>query len=300
MNKEALIKKWLDNELTAKELRSFQQLDEYDSFIKLSEKAQFFKAPFYNSLDAFKKLQTIIDRKRKSKTLLQRLKPIAQIAAVFLIGFAIYTVFFSNNLTTVNTLASQKIMVTLPDASTVQLNSLSQLSYNKYTWEKQRNVNLDGEAFFKVAKGSQFDVHASSGVISVLGTQFNVKNRTNYFEVTCFEGKVSVLYRSQITELPAGKTLRIINGVITNDITNLQYPTWIDNFSNFKSVPFIEVIAEFERQYNVKIRTDVNTKILFTGTFVHNNMSLALQSISIPFNLDYTIENNLITLKKVE
>lgn len=300
MNKEALIKKWLDNELTAKELLSFKQLDEYDSFIKLSEKAQFFKAPSYNSADALKKLQTIIEHKRKSKTLLQRLKPIAQIAAVFLIGFAIYTVFFSNNLTTVNTFASQKIMVTLPDASEVQLNSLSQLSYNKYTWEKQREVNLDGEAFFKVAKGSQFDVHASLGVISVLGTQFNVKNRTNYFEVTCFEGKVGVLYRNQITELPAGKTLRIINGVITKDITDLQYPTWIDSFSSFKSVPFTEVIAEFERQYNVKIRTDVNTKVLFTGTFVHNNMSLALQSISIPFNLNYTIENNLIILKKVE
>ncbi len=300
MEKEALIKKWLDNELTAEELHAFQQLDEYDSFIKLSEKAQFFKAPSYNSLDAYKKLEPIIAHKRKRKSLLQRLKPIARIAAVFLIGFTIYALFFSNNLTTVETFASQKITIELPDASTVKLNSLSQLSYNKSTWKKQRAVNLNGEAFFKVAKGSQFDVHASPGVVSVLGTQFNIKNRTNYFEVTCFEGKVSVLHLSQITELTAGKTFRIISGIVTKGITDLQYPTWIDSFSSFKSVPYIEVIAEFERQYNSKIMTDFDTNVLFTGTFVHNNKSMALQSISIPFNLDYVIENNLIILKKVE
>ncbi len=300
MENEALIKKWLANELTTEELHAFQQLDEYDSLMKLSEKAQFFKAPSYNSLEAYKKLQPIIAHKRKRKTLLQRLKPIAQIAAVFLIGFTVYAVFFSNNLTTVDTLASQKIMVTLPDASTVQLNSLSQLSYNKRSWEKHRAVNLNGEAFFKVAKGSQFDVHASSGIISVLGTQFNVKNRPNYFEVSCFEGMVSVLHHDQITELPAGKTLRVIRGVVTNDTTYLQYPTWMDDFSSFKSVPFVEVIAEFERQYNAKISTDADTSELFTGSFVHNNKSLALQSITLPFNLNYTIENNFIILKKVE
>ncbi len=300
MKKEALIKKWLDNELTSDELKSFQQLKEYDSYMMLSENSKFFKAPSYNSEEAYKKLQRIIANKRKSKTLLQRLKPIVQIAAVFLIGLTVYAVFFSENITTINTLASQKIMVSLPDASSVQLNSLSQLSYAKNTWEKKREVNLDGEAFFKVAKGSRFDVQTSSGIVSVLGTQFNIKNRVNYFEVICFEGKVSVLHNNKITELPAGKTLRNINGNVTNDITKLKFPTWIDNFSSFISVPFIEVITEFERQYNVKISTNIDSKVLFTGTFVHNNMDLALQSISIPFNLSYQIENNLIILSKVE
>ena len=300
MEKEALIKKWLENDLSTEELKAFQQLEEYDSFMKLSENAQFFKAPAYNSSEAYKKLQSIIGHKRKSKTLVQRLKPIAQIAAVFLIGILIYSVFFSNNLTSISSTAGQKLMVELPDASSVQLNSLSQLSYSKKTWKKERMLNLEGEAFFKVAKGSQFDVRTSIGTVSVLGTQFNVKNRPNYFEVSCYEGKVSVSYQTEVIELLAGKTMRIINGVVDNDITELLYPTWIDNFSTFKSIPFKEVISEFERQYNVKISTNIDTNVFFTGTFVHNNINLALQSITLPFNLNYTIDNNLIIIKKVE
>ncbi len=300
MEKETLIKKWLKNELSVDELKAFQQLEEYDSLLKLSENAQFFKAPSYNSYKAYKKLQSSIAHKRKSKIVLQRLRPVVQIAAVFLIGFFIYAVFFSNNITSVHSLASQKLLTELPDASTVQLNSLSQLSYNKKTWEKRRKVNFDGEAFFKVAKGSQFDVHTSSGIVSVLGTQFNVKNRTNYFEVTCYEGRVSVSFDGEIIELLAGNSLQIINEVVNNDITELLYPTWIDSISSFKSVPFYEVIAEFERQYNVKISTNIDTDMLFTGTFVHNSKNLALQSITLPFNLDYTIVNNKIIIKRID
>jgi len=57
MKKEALIKKWLDNELTDKELEAFKQLEAYDSFIKLSDKAKLFKGPDYNSAAAYEDLQ---------------------------------------------------------------------------------------------------------------------------------------------------------------------------------------------------------------------------------------------------
>ncbi len=300
MEKEALIKKWLSNDLSVEELKAFQQLEEYNSYMKLSENAHFFKAPSYNSTEAYKKLQSSLAHKRKSKVFVQKLKPIVQIAAVFIIGLFVYNLFFSNNLTSVYSKAGQKLMTELPDASTVQLNSLSQLSYNKRSWKKERTVNLDGEGFFKVAKGSRFEVHTSKGIISVLGTQFNVKNRSNYFEVTCYEGKVSVGYDNEEVELSEGKTFRIVNGIANNDITDLHYPSWIDSISSFKSVPFREVIAEFERQYNVKISTNIDTDVLFTGTFVHNSRNLALQSITLPFNLSYITDNNLIIIKKVE
>lgn len=300
MKKEELIKKWLDNELSVEELKAFQRLDEYDSYVKLSEKAKQFKAPDFDSSEAYKRMEPIIEHKRTQKTLLIRLRPIAQIAAIFMIVFGAYTLLFSNDLTTFNTLASQKITITLPDASIVKLNSKSQLSFDKNTWKEQREVKLEGEAFFKVAKGSRFDVQTNSGIVSVMGTQFNVKNRNNYFEVKCFEGKVSVLYRDELTELPAGKTLRIINGITFNNQTNLEHPSWIENESSFKSVPLAEVIDEFERQYDVKIVTDIDTNALFSGSFVHDNQDLALKSITLPFGLNYTIENKIITFKKIE
>lgn len=298
MKEEDLIKKWLDNELTAVELKAFQQLESYDSYKKLSEKAKLFKGPDYDSAEAYKKLQPVVNQKRK--TLFTKLKPLIQVAAVLVLGIVIYTVFFINNITTIDTLASQKETISLPDASIVELNSLSELRYNKDSWNDNREVNLKGEAFFKVAKGSKFDVQTSYGVVSVLGTQFNVKNRDNYFEVKCFEGIVSVLYDNKRIKIPAGNTFRLVNNTVSNDTTKLKYPTWVENFSSFKSVPFAEVIAEFERQYNVKIITDSDTGILFTGTFSHNDKIMALQSITLPLGLNYTIEKNSITLKEVE
>lgn len=127
-----------------------------------------------------------------------------------------------------------------------------------------------------------------------------MKNRTNYFEVQCYEGKVRVSVNGAETILTAGNSFRIANGVVTKPATTLLFPSWIKNKSSFKSVPLAEVLAEFERQYNVTIETQVDTTLLFSGAFVHDNKKVALQSISIPFNLEYTIVDNKITLTKIE
>lgn len=300
MEKEILIKKWLDNELTADELKEFQQLEEYDSYMKLSDKAQLFKAPTFSSSEAYKKLHPVIEEKRTSKSNKGLYKVIAQMAAAFIIGFTLVTVIFSKDITTVETFASQKETVTLPDNSTAQLNSMSELSYSEKTWNKNRAIDLEGEAYFKVAKGSKFEVETSIGIVIVHGTEFNVKNRENYFEVKCFEGLVGVTVDGEETMLPAGNTFRIVKGNVTNSNTSLTFPTWIENESTFNSVPLSEVLAEFERQYDVKILTDTNTNVIFSGMFVHNNKKVALQSITIPFGLEYTIVNNKITLTKIE
>jgi len=302
MRKEYLIKKWLDNELTSGELKEFQQMEEYTSFVKLSDSAQFFKAPDYDSSEAYKKVLPIIKKRRARKSIIQKLRPILQVAAVLIIGIVVYASFFMDSMTTIQTFASQTKSINLPDASLVELNAMSTVSFNESSWNEKRLVNLDGEAFFNVEKGSKFDVKTSSGIITVVGTQFNIKNRKDYFEVKCFEGKVNVLYDNEVTSLPAGKTMRVINKNVYRDITDLEHPTWIDKFSSFKSVPLFEVIAEFERQYNIKVKNEfeMDMAVLFSGTFVHNNKNLAIQSIAMPFGLDYTIINNVITLNKFE
>jgi ferric-dicitrate binding protein FerR (iron transport regulator) len=57
------------------------------------------------------------------------------------------------------------------------LNAASKLSFNEKKWADQRALTLEGEAFFKVQKGQTFSVNTTAGVITVLGTQFNVKER---------------------------------------------------------------------------------------------------------------------------
>ena len=302
MNKEELIKKWLDNELSADELKEFQQLDEYDSYIKLSEKAKLFAAPNFDSKGVYEKLNTAIDQKRARKAKTFSWAPIIKIAAVLTIGLLVYTGFFTSNLTTIETLAAESTSINLPDASNVELNAMSTLAFNENTWNDSGLVNLNGEAFFKVAKGSKFDVVTSSGVVSVVGTEFSVKNRNNFFEVKCFEGKVNVQMDEELIALTAGETVRLLNKNIYKSTTLREYPTWMDSFSSFESVPLFEVISELERQYNikVKIKTSLDTKSMYSGMFVHNNKEMAIQAIALPFGLDYSIKNNIVTLEKVE
>ena len=95
-----------------------------------------------------------------------------------------------------------------------RLNAKSLLAFNKKDWKQEREVELDGEAFFKVAKGSSFNVITKSGTVTVYGTQFNVKQRDNYFEVICYEGLVGVTYNSQETKLKPGDSFLIIDGEI--------------------------------------------------------------------------------------
>lgn len=291
MDKELLIKKWLDNNLNATELEAFKTLEEYDSLVKLSNNLKHFKA---SDFDSNKELDTVLQKIKTQKTTKYSwVKPFLRVAAVVAICFSVY--FYTTNLdTNFNTLASQKTSIELPDASNVQLNADSKLTYNKRSWNKKRNVELEGEAYFKVAKGSTFNVITKAGTVTVLGTQFNIKHRENYFEVICFEGSVGVKHEDKSVTLKPGDSFLIIDGIVyTKDKDTRTEPSWIHNESYFKSLPFKEVLKEFERQYNITIETnDLDSTQLFTGTFKHNNLELALKSVTLPLNLKYQFNND--------
>jgi len=294
MKKELLIQKWLDDELNASELKAFKGLPEYDSYTKLSEKALLFKDTSYNVSLEFEKLNSTIKKRKQASKTVQWIKPLLRVAAIFIIGLAVYYSPIYGDMATVNTLASNTASIELPDKSEVKLNAASSLKYEKRNWKKNREVNLVGEAYFKVEKGSQFDVVTWLGKVSVLGTQFNVKQRVNYFEVICYEGLVSVSYKGEDIELPAGTSFKLIDGEIIQEETRDSVPSWAaKNISSFKSVPYSEVIKEFERQYNIKVETNnIDAEQLFTGSFTNNDEELALKSITLPLQLKFNKPNN--------
>jgi len=294
MQKELLITKWLDGDLNDAELKAFKKLPEYESYTKLSEKALLFKDTSYNTALEFEKLNSKIKKRKKTTKTIGWIQPILRVAAIFIIGLAVYYSPIYGDSATVNTLASNTTSIELPDNSKVKLNAASSLKFKKRNWKNKREVNLVGEAYFKVEKGSQFDVVTWLGKVSVLGTQFNVKQRVNYFEVICYEGLVSVTYKGKVIKLPAGKTFKLIDGVVVEGETKDSVPSWATkNISSFKSVPYTEVIKEFERQYNIEIETNnIDANQLFTGSFINNDEELALKSITLPLQLKYNKTNN--------
>jgi ferric-dicitrate binding protein FerR (iron transport regulator) len=297
MNREALILKWLNNDLNDQEFEAFKALEDYDDLVKLHTNLQHFKADNYDTSTELENVLSTIKSTSAPKN--NWLKPLLRVAAVLAICFSVY--YYTTTLnTTVTTQLAQKTTVELPDASTVSLNAKSLLAYNKNDWKKERNVDLQGEAFFKVAKGSSFNVKTTSGTVTVYGTQFNVKQRDNYFEVICYEGLVGVTYNTKETKLTPGDSFLVIDEkIIAKEKEHRSTPSWLNNESDFKSVPFKQVVAEFERQYNVEVTLmNVDATQLFTGSFTHDNLDVALKSIALPLQVTYSKQNNTIILKR--
>lgn len=295
MQQQELIEKWLNGSLSEQERAAFERTDEYRHLQKITEGLQAFKAPEFDVQYEFTRVLQAKHQQPAGKVIAMHwIKPLLRIAAVFIIMAGVYFIFLSDRITSVSTLASQQEEVILPDESEVILNAESTIAYNKSSWKEQREVELEGEAFFKVAKGSRFDVKTSAGTITVLGTQFNVKNRTNFFEVVCYEGLVQVTVGGNSTKLSPGSLVRMAKGKwITMSVVTASAPGWMLKESSFESVPYSEVLDEFERQYNLVITTKgVDERQLFTGRFVHTDMELALKAITIPLNLTYALSED--------
>ncbi|RKS14361.1 FecR family protein [Flavobacterium sp. 120] len=296
MKNEKEILKWLNNELSSQEIEDLKQSEDLQTLEKIAHYASQLEAPKVDAHAALEAFKARNHSKKKTKVRTLNFKTFYRVAAVLAVMLTSAYFLFFNNITSFETKIAQTKSVTLPDNSEVILNSASKLSFNEKKWADKRALTLEGEAFFKVQKGQTFSVNTTAGVVTVLGTQFNVKERKNYFEVNCYEGLVSVTYNNETIKLPPGKTFRVINGIIENvEDFNAQNPSWIQQESSFNKIPLDQVIAELERQYDIKIKVEgVDTSKLFTGSFTHTDKEIALQAVTIPLKLSYKIQGKTI------
>ena len=174
MDKEDLIKKWLKDELTPIEKQNFEQGDDFALHQAIINNAKQFKASNFSKPETFKDFQSAYQNRKQKTKQLDWFKPLLRIASVVVITLGIYFAFFNTNPTVVQTLVSQQTTIELPDESKVTLNAGSEITYSKTDWSDKRHLNLEGEAYFKVAKGKTFDVVTSKGTVTVVGTEFNV------------------------------------------------------------------------------------------------------------------------------
>lgn len=302
MKNENNILKWFDNELDEQDIKDLKQSDTIETLEKIAFYAKQMQAPRVDAENALAEFKQRKHTKKEVKVIPLNFKSFMKVAAIFVVMLtSSYFLFFNNNMA-FETQIAQNQTLTLPDNSEVILNASSTLKYNKKAWKDKRNLNLDGEAFFKVSKGKKFTVTTDAGTIQVLGTQFNVKERDNYFEVQCYEGSVRVTFKNETVILSKGKTFKVVNGNIqvVNDF-NAENPSWMKAETSFDKIPLNQVIDEFKRQYNINVSLKgVDETQLFTGTFTHKDKNIALQAITIPLKLSYRIEGNHVTLYNYE
>lgn len=291
---ENYLAKWLNNDLSEEELVAFKKSAEYASYEKLMQVSGTLEAPDFDidkALNDFKNNHLQKDVKVIKMNPMRKLWRVAAAIAVIFVASYFYISTLDES---VSTQYAERNEVRLPDNSEIILNADSRITYSEKNWDKERNISLQGEAFFKVAKGQKFTVATNDGLVTVLGTQFNVENRKGFFEVSCYEGLVSVIFNGKETKLPAGNSFIAINGNVLKTETPVNAtPSWMSNESTFKSIPLNYVLDEFERQYNIEVKTqNVNLEQLFTGSFSNTNINLALQSISTPSQIKYELEGN--------
>ncbi|WP_400075303.1 FecR family protein [Winogradskyella sp. R77965] len=303
MDNEYLIKKWLSDELSEAEEASFKAMDDAELYEEIIQEAQHYSGEDHAKVVSFEELDKhLTTEKNNSGT--NWMTVAMRIAAVFVVGLALFTVFNQNNIQSFNTELAQTETITLPDNSIVNLNELSRLEYNASKWNQKRTIDLTGEAFFDVEKGKRFEVITEFGIVSVLGTEFNVISKDGMFKVSCYEGLVGVSYGNKEVKLPAGTEFTLETGDddgVKNDIT-ISEPNWLKNMSVFDNARLDAVLAELGKQYNVKVKhlSNTDTIINFTGAFEHNNLENALKSITQPLNLTFSIENDQVILRNAK
>jgi len=190
----------------------------------------------------------------------------------------------------------------LPDGSVVEINAATSVAYHPYWWFVSRQVDLEGEAYFRVKEGKTFQVVSDLGSAEVLGTTFNVFARGENYHVTCHTGSVRVndakteqsviLSPHELAELEESGGF----AVSTLDLQQ-KAPGWTNNSIMFTSAPLSLVFEEIERQYGIVIESPAEMQQVYSGNFsLDQSVENILSLLCLPFDLEYERQNGNIYL----
>lgn len=146
--------------------------------------------------------------------------------------------------------------VTLPDGSKVVLNAMSQLKFPVSFTEKERKVELKGEAYFEVAKDAAhpFKVKLDESEVEVLGTRFNISSYDQKAKTTLLEGSVKVSNGKNSGILVPGKQALADNTNITMAKGNIEKAVaWCKGDFYFINEEIGPALIEISRWYDVKL-----------------------------------------------
>ncbi len=293
---ETLLARWIEGSLTTEETRILAEMEGLDELKEMLDSLEEIQLPPMDMDAAWDKLAPkTVHAPKITKTKRRNLRPMyLRIAAVvaLLIGVGFW---YSVNILPQAYFAEAGTFeeVILPDGSIVTLNSGSSLKYSKWDWKHNRKINLIGEAFFKVAKGERFTVQTPHGETNVLGTQFDVYDRGNTFQVKCFEGRVQVSGYNQASIISKGQGVKMTQNVVKQLNVVANKPAWINGESKFFENSLQEVFDEMQRQYILDIETEgINLNQQFTGVLPNKDLKKALAIITGSMNLTYEISND--------
>lgn len=184
----------------------------------------------------------------------------------------------------------QKSTISLPDGTKVMLNSGSSLRYASDFNVKNRDIELNGEAYFEVARNEEIPlvVSAKQMKVEVLGTKFNVRAYSSEPEIvtTLVEGcvKATAGGREMIMKPAEEISYNVKSGEMRKyDAPNRSHLIpWRDNELFFNGNSLKEIGTILERMYNVNVifEDETITKYTYTGLVRNSSLSNVLDLIT--------------------
>jgi ferric-dicitrate binding protein FerR (iron transport regulator) len=193
----------------------------------------------------------------------------------------------------------RQFQLVLPDGSKVWLNAASSIRYPVAFNNKERRVEVSGEAYFEVAhdKTKPFQVQTKEQQVQALGTSFNINAYADepIEKTTLLEGSVKVNSISQkqtVTHQPLsailtpGQQARIDNNNQLLSIANNQSEAaiaWKNGYFNLENIPFDQMMKQLERWYDIQVEYENGVPDLHFVGGLSRNITLAalLRSLQV-------------------
>ncbi|MBL1410041.1 FecR family protein [Sphingobacterium faecale] len=196
--------------------------------------------------------------------------------------------------------------IVLSDKSEVWLNAGSELNYPVKFSSKNRAVQLQGEAFFKVTenKNSPFTVKTKGQDITVLGTEFNVVEYKNNIVTSLLSGTVKVeTSNGKIQKLVPGQqsSLNVENGQL--DVKNVDVnliSAWREGYFVIEEKTLEEIMDMLSEWYGVgyQIGNNISKTKKYRGLIPRYNLSHTIEKLGLLSKLTITMKENKITVQK--
>lgn len=196
--------------------------------------------------------------------------------------------------------------IDLPDGSRVFLNEGAEICYPE-GFQKERSIELEGEAFFEVMSDpvNPFTVRSGKVVVSVLGTAFNVKKADGPEDVEVYveRGKVRVTMddSGEFLTLESGEMAHAGNQLIQSaGLSDPNYISWKTKDFKFVDEELTMVLKELEESYHVSIEAEdvVLDDMRITTTYSEQSIDAILETIGAAFGLSVSKKEDQYYLKK--
>lgn len=207
-----------------------------------------------------------------------------------------------NSFNTLSTPTGGQYNIVLADGTKVFLNAVSSIKYPTQFNGSKRIVEVDGEAYFEVAKDKSkpFIVKSDKQSIEVLGTHFNVHAYDNesVVKTTLLEGSVAVTSRDQKAILKPGQQSGVSDNAAKISIKEVDTEAaiaWKNGRFKFDNADLKSVMKQLERWYGIKVeyRGDVSDVRFNGGTFRNKNLSEVLKVLELS-NIKFKVEGKTI------